>query len=234
MLGPYAGHGVGGSADGAGQARPLVVDVIPGRALRRRPSCPPGPEIPLNALLISTLTVALAEIGDKTQLLALVLAARYRRPWPIIVGILGATLLNHGIAGWAGAWIATLLTPNQLRWSMVACFFAVAVWALVPDKLDEDEARAPRYGPLLATLMAFFLVEIGDKTQIATVLLAAKYQPLWQVVAGTTLGMLLANVPVVMLGAKFAHRLPLKAARWTAATAFAALGLWIAWHGLAS
>jgi putative Ca2+/H+ antiporter (TMEM165/GDT1 family) len=187
----------------------------------------------MDALLVSTLTVALAEIGDKTQLLALLLAARYRKPWPIVAGILGATLVNHAVSAWAGAWLASLVSPTVLRWIVVACFLAVAAWALVPDKLDADkDAPPPRYGAFLATLVAFFLVEIGDKTQVATVVLAARYSPLWQVVGGTTVGMLLANVPVVFLGARFADRLPLKAARWTAAAVFAALALWVAWAGL--
>lgn len=188
----------------------------------------------MEALLISTFTVALAEIGDKTQLLALLLAARYRRPWPIIWGILAATLVNHALSAWAGAWLAGLLPPEVLRWGVVVCFLGVAAWALVPDKLEEDEVKAPKYGPFLATLVAFFLVEIGDKTQVATVVLAAKYSPLWQVITGTTVGMLLANVPVVLLGARFAHRLPLRAARWTAAAVFALLGLWVAWFGLSA
>ena len=184
-------------------------------------------------LLIATVTVALAEIGDKTQLLALVLAARYRKPWPIILGILFSTVVNHAISAWAGAWIAGLVSPAVLRWAVVASFAAVALWALVPDKLDEDEIKPPRFGAFVATLIAFFLVEIGDKTQVATIVLAAKYTPLWQVIAGTTLGMMLANVPVVLLGAKFAHRLPLKAARIAAAGLFAVLGLWVAVFGLA-
>jgi len=188
----------------------------------------------MDALLISTLTVALAEIGDKTQLLALLLAARYRKPWPIVGGILAATLVNHALSAWAGAWIAGLLPPTVLRWSVVVCFLAVAAWALVPDKLEADEVREPRYGAFIATLVAFFLVEIGDKTQVATIVLAAKYSPLWQVITGTTVGMMLANVPVVILGAKFAHRLPLRAARWTAAALFAAMGLWVAWFGLSA
>jgi putative Ca2+/H+ antiporter (TMEM165/GDT1 family) len=186
----------------------------------------------LDALFVSTLAVAVAEIGDKTQLLALVLAARYRKPWPIIAGILVATLLNHALAGWLGALVSGWLSPAVLRWGVVLSFLAVAAWALVPDKLDDDEAKAPRFGPFLATLVAFFIVEIGDKTQVATVVLAAQYEPLWQVVAGTTLGMAVANVPVVLLGAAFAAKLPLKAARYAAAALFAGLGLWVAVMGL--
>ena len=188
----------------------------------------------MDALLVSTLTVALAEIGDKTQLLALVLAARYRRPWPIVAGILAATLLNHAASAWVGAWLADVLSPQVLRWGVVLSFVAVAAWALVPDKLDAKEADSPErlHSVFLATLVAFFLVEIGDKTQVATVVLAARYHPLWQVITGTTVGMLLANVPVVLLGARFAHRLPLRAARWGAALLFAALGAWVALFGL--
>ena len=188
-----------------------------------------------DALLVSTVTVALAEIGDKTQLLALVLAARFRRPWPIVAGILAATLVNHALSAWLGAWLAGLLPAQVLRWGVALSFLAVAAWALVPDKLDETEAPARHGwgGVFVATCIAFFFVEIGDKTQVATVVLAARYHPLWQVIAGTTAGMLLANAPVVLLGARFAHRLPLRAARWVAAALFAALGLWVAVFGLA-
>jgi putative Ca2+/H+ antiporter (TMEM165/GDT1 family) len=186
----------------------------------------------LDALFVSTLAVAVAEIGDKTQLLALVLAARYRKPWPIIAGILAATLLNHALAGWFGSLITAWVDPQWLRWGVAISFLAVAAWALVPDKLDEGEVKPPRFGPFLATLVAFFIVEIGDKTQVATIVLAAQYSPLWQVIAGTTLGMAVANVPVVLLGARFAAKLPLKAARWAAAALFAGLGLWVALRGL--
>jgi putative Ca2+/H+ antiporter (TMEM165/GDT1 family) len=186
----------------------------------------------LDALYISTLAVAIAEIGDKTQLLALMLAARYRKPWPIIAGILVATLANHGLAGWLGAWVTGFVSPGVLRWAVVLSFVAVALWALVPDKLEDGEVKTPRFGAFVATTLAFFIVEIGDKTQVATVVLAAQYSPLWQVVAGTTLGMAIANVPVVLLGSKFAAKLPLKAARWAAAALFAALALWVALRGL--
>ena len=188
----------------------------------------------MQALLIATVTVALAEIGDKTQLLALLLAARYRKPGPIIAGILVATLVNHAISAWAGAWMATQIPPQILRWAVAFSFLAVAIWTLIPDKLDCDDVKPPRFGPFLATVIAFFLAEIGDKTQVATIVLAANYSPLWQIITGTTIGMLLANVPVVILGARFAHRLPLQAARITAALVFATLGLWVAWHGLSA
>ena len=186
----------------------------------------------METLLISTVTVALAEIGDKTQLLALLLAARFRKPWPIVAGILVATLLNHAMAGWLGALAASWLTPQVLRWIVAASFIAIALWTLKPDKLDEGEAL-PARGAFIATTIAFFLAEMGDKTQVATVLLAANYPSLWQVVAGTTIGMMLANAPVVALGSRFADRLPLRAARMVAALVFLALGLWAAVFGVA-
>ena len=175
---------------------------------------------PFMTAAISTGTVALAEIGDKTQLLALLLAARFRKPLPIVAGILVATLLNHALAGWFGTLVAQWLTPEVLRWVVAASFLAVALWTLKPDKLDDGAESLPARGAFVATTFAFFLAEIGDKTQVATVLLAAKYQPLWEVVVGTTIGMLLANVPVVLLGSKLADRLPLRAARYTAAVVF--------------
>jgi putative Ca2+/H+ antiporter (TMEM165/GDT1 family) len=182
----------------------------------------------MQTLLISTATVALAEIGDKTQLLSLILAAKYRKPWPICIGIFVATLVNHALAGSVGALVAQWLTPEVLKSIVALSFFAVAAWTLIPDKIDEGGTSVgARYGVLAATVIAFFIAEMGDKTQVATVVLAAQYRPLWQVVAGTTVGMLLANVPVVWLGSRFAARLPLKAARIAAAVLFALLGLWI-------
>jgi Ca2+/H+ antiporter, TMEM165/GDT1 family len=180
-----------------------------------------------HALGISTLSVSIAEMGDKTQLLALVLAARYRKPFVIILGILFATLINHAASAWLGAWASQFLSPNTARWIIAALFAAVAIWSLIPDKLDDDEVKISTRGVFASTFIAFFLVEMGDKTQVATVLLAAEYSPLWQVVAGTTFGMLVANGPVVFLGAKFADKLPLQAARYGAATIFALLSLWI-------
>ena len=187
---------------------------------------------PLATAALSTGTVALAEIGDKTQLLALLLAARFRRPWPIVAGILVATLLNHALAAWLGALAAQWLQPSVLRWIVAASFLAVALWTLKPDQLDGEGERLPARGAFIATTIAFFVAEIGDKTQVATVLLAARYSPLWEVVAGTTVGMLLANVPVVALGSRFADRLPLKAARLVAAAVFAVLALWVALRGI--
>ncbi len=184
----------------------------------------------MQTFLIATAAVAVAEIGDKTQLLSLILAAKYRRPWPICLGILLATLANHALAGAVGSMVAQWLSPQTLKWIVAVSFLAVAAWTLVPDKVDEEGAeRGSGHGVLLATLIAFFLAEMGDKTQVATVVLAAQYQPLWEVVVGTTAGMLLANVPVVWLGARFAHRLPLRAARIAAAVLFAALAVWIVW-----
>ena len=182
----------------------------------------------MQTLLISTAAVAIAEIGDKTQLLSLILAAKYRKPLPICLGILLATLANHGLAGWFGVVVSVWLTPPMLKWIVAISFLAIGLWTLVPDKVDGD--ALPNRGNrsvLAATLIAFFLAEMGDKTQVATVVLAAQYSPLWQVVAGTTIGMLLANVPVVWLGARFAHRLPLRAARISAAILFIALAIWI-------
>jgi Ca2+/H+ antiporter, TMEM165/GDT1 family len=180
-----------------------------------------------HALGISTLSVTIAEIGDKTQLLALMLAARYRKPFVILLGILFATLINHAVSAWFGAWASQFLSPNIVRWLIAALFVAVAIWSLIPDKLDEKEVKISTHGVFISTLIAFFLVEMGDKTQVATVLIAAEYSPLWQVVCGTTLGMLIANGPIVFLGAKFADKLPLKAARYVAAVIFALLALWI-------
>ena len=185
----------------------------------------------MEPLLVSTVTVALAEIGDKTQLLALLLAARFRKPWPIVAGILVATLLNHALAAWFGSLVAHWLRPEVLRWIVAASFLAVALWTLKPDSLDDDGSALPARGAFIATTIAFFIAEIGDKTQVATVLLAARYEPLWEVIAGTTVGMLLANVPVVLLGSRFADRLPLKAARYVAATVFAVLAGWVALRG---
>lgn len=181
----------------------------------------------MQTALISLGVVALAEIGDKTQLLSLVLAAKYRKPLPICLGVLVATLVNHAFAAATGAWLARWLTPDVQRWLIGASFMAVAIWALLPDKLDESSAPRAGHGVFVATVIAFFLAEMGDRTQIATAILAAQYHPLWQVIAGTTAGMLIANVPVIFLGARFAAKLPLRAARICASLLFAALGLWI-------
>ncbi|MGH8184159.1 MAG: TMEM165/GDT1 family protein [Rhodanobacteraceae bacterium] len=188
-----------------------------------------GPmEIPLQAFLVSLGAVALAEIGDKTQLLSLVLAAKFKKPWPICAGILIASLLSQAIAAELGAWLAHWMTADVQRWLIGLSFLAVAAWALLPEK--EEPVDAPprrRHGVFVVSVVAFFLAELGDRTQIATIVLGAHYQPLWQVIAGSTAGMLIANVPVVWLGARFAQRLPLRATRLCAAVLFAALGLWI-------
>ncbi len=179
----------------------------------------------LEALLVSTGVVAVAEVGDKTQLLALVLAARYRKPVPIILGILVATLANHALAAAVGAWLVRALGPDTTRWAVGASFLAMAAWALVPDKLEGTERAPARLGAFVATLISFFLVEMGDKTQVATVALAAHYEAFVAVVAGTTLGMLIANVPAVLLGEAAATRLPLRLVRGVAAGIFAVLGV---------
>src|SRR5215831_5836919 len=179
----------------------------------------------LEAFLVSTGVVALAEIGDKTQLLALVLATKFRKPIPIVFGILAATVLNHTISGAVGAWIAREVDPLWMRWILGISFIAMAIWTLVPDKYEEQNTKPPRFGVFVTTLTAFFLVEIGDKTQIATAALAAKYQALIPVVAGTTLGMMIADVPAVWIGEIAATKLPLKWVRGVAAGIFAVLGV---------
>ena len=179
----------------------------------------------MDAFLVSTLVIAVGEIGDKTQLLALLLAARFRRPVPIILGIVCATVTNHAIAGAMGQWLHAAVSPQALRWGIGVSFIAIALWALVPDKMEDEPALHGRYGVFLVTLIAFFLAEIGDKTQIATIVLAARYNALVPVVAGTTLGMLLADVPAVLLGHRASRTIPFKAVRLAAAGLFAVLGL---------
>ena len=164
-------------------------------------------------------------MGDKTQLLALVLAARFRKPWPIVAGIFVATLANHALAGALGAWVTTVLGPDVLRWVLGLSFIGMAAWMLIPDKLDEaDAGKAPRLGVFATTASAFFLAEMGDKTQIATVMLAARYDAWAAVVAGTTLGMMLANAPVVWLGERITRAVPIRAVHIASALLFAALG----------
>ena len=179
----------------------------------------------MDAFLISTGIVALAEIGDKTQLLAFILAAKFRKPVPIIVGILVATLANHGFAGALGSWITTVIGPETLRWILGVSFIAMAAWTLIPDKFDEDDAKLARFGVFGTTLVAFFLAEMGDKTQVATIALAAQYQSLVAVVAGTTLGMMIANVPAVIMGDRIADKMPVKLVHRIAAAIFALLGV---------
>lgn len=179
----------------------------------------------MEAFLVSTGIVALAEIGDKTQLLAFILAAKFRKPIPIIVGILAATIANHAFAGALGTWLTSLVPYGSLRWILGLSFIAMAIWTLIPDSFDEDEARLARYGVFGTTLIAFFLAEMGDKTQVATVALAAQYQALAFVVAGTTLGMMIANVPAVLLGDRIAHRMPTRLVHAVAAGIFALLGV---------
>ncbi|GAM65437.1 probable transmembrane protein [Vibrio ishigakensis] len=179
----------------------------------------------MSVLAISITTVALAEIGDKTQLLSLLLASRYRKPLPIIAAIFLATIANHAVAAWLGVLVSDLLTPSVLKWVVVASFAAMALWVLIPDKLDDDEKISNR-GPFVASFIAFFIAEIGDKTQIATSILGAQYADalLW-VILGTTIGMLLANVPVVLIGKLSAERLPLALIRKVTAALFALLAI---------
>ena len=179
----------------------------------------------MEAFLVSTLVVGLAEIGDKTQILSLILAARFQRPVPIVFGILFATLANHAVAGLAGVLFGSLLGGGWMRWILGISFLGVAVWALFPDKYKGRAERVSRFGAFAATLVAFFLAEIGDKTQIATIGLAARFGQFYPVVIGTTLGMMLANIPVVAIGDRLAGRLPVKAIRLVAAAVFALLGV---------
>lgn len=180
----------------------------------------------LTTIFLSTGVVALAEMGDKTQLLAFLLAARFKKPVPIILGILLATIVNHGFAGALGAWITTLLSPNTLGWILGISFIAMAIWTLKPDEIEEDEAKiAGRFGVFGATTITFFLAEMGDKTQIATVALAANYSTVILVVIGTTLGMMIADVPAVFIGTKFAQKVSMKLVHGIAAAVFAVLGV---------
>lgn len=182
----------------------------------------------MEAFFVSTGIVALAEMGDKTQLLALLLAARFKKPWPIVWGILVATVANHALAGALGAWVTTLMSPAVLRWILGASFLAMAVWMLVPDKLEDDsdsDSQPPRWGVFATTVAMFFLAEMGDKTQVATVMLAARFDTYLAVVAGTTLGMMLANAPVVWLGERVTRLLPLRVVHLASALVFAVLGL---------
>jgi putative Ca2+/H+ antiporter (TMEM165/GDT1 family) len=180
----------------------------------------------MEAIVVSTGVVALAEIGDKTQLLAFILAARFKKPLPIILGILAATMINHGLAGALGAWITSTITPEVLRWLLGVSFIGMAIWTLIPDKIEDEEAQvAQRFGIFGATFITFFLAEMGDKTQIATVAMAVHYSAPLAVVIGTTLGMLIADVPAVFAGDKLANKIPMKLVRAIAAAVFAALGM---------
>ncbi|KKO65749.1 hypothetical protein VM94_00563 [Janthinobacterium sp. KBS0711] len=179
----------------------------------------------MEAFLISTGIVGLAEIGDKTQLLAFLLAAKFRKPLPIVLAIFVATIANHAFAAAVGAWITSMLGPDVLRWVLGVSFLAMAAWTLIPDKLDEDETKLAKYGVFLTTLIAFFMAEMGDKTQVATVALAARYHDIVSVVLGTTFGMMLANVPAVYLGDRIANRVSLRLVHGIAALVFAVLGV---------
>jgi len=181
----------------------------------------------MEAFLTSAAVVALAEIGDKTQLLAILLATRFNRPWPIVAGIFGATIANHFLAALVGSEVAGLLDGAWFRYLIAASFIAMAAWTLIPDKLDDVAARPARFGAFLTTLIAFFLVEMGDKTQVATIALGARFHAVVPVTMGTTLGMMIANVPAVFLGSALIRRVPLGAVRAIAALLFLAIGLWL-------
>ncbi len=209
-LGETFGHCVSGSA---------------GEARGHRFSVPAREQEELEALLVSTGIVALAEIGDKTQLLAFILAAKFRKPLPIVSGILAATVVNHAFAGALGAWITSLIGPQTLRWVLGVSFIAMAIWTLIPDEFEEGDAKLARFGVFGTTLVAFFLAEMGDKTQVATVALAAQYHSIVFVVVGTTLGMMIANVPAVLLGDRIAQRMPVRLVHGIAAAIFALLGV---------
>ncbi|WP_111642003.1 TMEM165/GDT1 family protein [Marinimicrobium alkaliphilum] len=174
----------------------------------------------MEAFFGSTLAVAIAEIGDKTQLLALLLVARYHRPWTIAAGILVATLVNHAVSALLGVWLADVIPSQWMSWLIAASFVAVAIWVLIPDKADDNISRWDKYGPFVATCVLFFIAEIGDKTQVATVILAAKYDALIAVILGTTLGMLLANLPVLFTGRWLLCRIPLNVVHWCAFVLF--------------
>lgn len=182
----------------------------------------------MEALLTSTAVVALAEIGDKTQLLAILLATRFKRPLPIIAGIFAATLANHFLAALVGERVASLLDGTLFRYLIAASFVAMAIWTLIPDKIDDLEDKPARFGAFVTTTIAFFLVEMGDKTQIATIALGARFHEVVPVMMGTTIGMLLANVPAVFLGNELIKRVPLNVVRMVAALLFLLVGLWLA------
>lgn len=203
-------------ATGSGRGRRLILGIRN-----------PGPEsfYPMEAFLVSTGIVALAEIGDKTQLLAFLLAAKFRKPLPITLTILAATLFNHAFAAAIGTWLTSMLGPETLRWVLGISFILMAGWILIPDKMDEDDARLAKFGVFLTTFIAFFLAEMGDKTQIATVALAARFDSFLWVVAGTTFGMMLANTPAVYLGDRIAGKMPVKLVHRIAAAIFAVLGI---------
>lgn len=180
----------------------------------------------MESFLVSTGVVALAEIGDKTQLLAFLLAARFKKPLPIMLGILVATLINHGLAGFLGAWITATVSPDILRWILGLSFIGMAIWTMIPDEIEQEETLiAGKFGIFGATLITFFLAETGDKTQVATITMAAHYGTPFMVVMGTTLGMLIADIPAVFAGEKLATRIPMKLVHSIAAAVFALLGV---------
>ena len=199
-----------------GRSRPWIIGKSSGPRTSRKI---------MEAFLVSGGIVALAEIGDKTQLLTFLLAAKFRKPVPIVLAIFVATIANHAFAAAIGSWITKLMGPDMLRWVLGVSFLLMAAWTLVPDKIDEDDTKLAKYGVFLTTLIAFFMAEMGDKTQIATIALAARFDNVYAVVAGTTFGIMLANVPAVYLGERIANRVPLRLVHGIAAAVFAVLGL---------
>ncbi|MDY7577837.1 TMEM165/GDT1 family protein [Herbaspirillum sp. RTI4] len=179
----------------------------------------------MEAFLVSTGIVALAEVGDKTQLLAFILAAKFRKPVPIILGVLVSTIANHALAGAVGAWVIAQIGPEALRWVLGISFIAMAGWTLIPDKFDEKDMKLARFGVFVTTVIAFFMAEMGDKTQVATIALVARYHDFYSVVMGTTLGMMVANVPAILLGDRIAGRMPVRLVHTIAALIFAVLGV---------
>lgn len=216
-----------GEASRSGETNDIALLIRPGGGDGVVASILPGPETDVDAFLTSMAIVALAEIGDKTQLLAILLATRFRRPVPIIFGILAATIANHFLAALLGSQVAYLLDGAWFRYAVGASFIAMAVWTLIPDKIDDLEDKPARFGAFVTTLIAFFLVEMGDKTQIATVALGARFHDVVPVTMGTTLGMMIANVPAVLLGHELIKRVPLNVVRVVAALLFLAIGVWI-------
>lgn len=184
----------------------------------------------MDAFLFSTLAVAIAEVGDKTQLLSLLLIAKFRKPWPIVLGVTLATLVNHGLTAYFGGWIASFVDGLWFQLLIAVSFFAMAIWVLIPDEEDEVDGRFVKYGAFLTTLMLFSLAEIGDKTQVATLMLAIQFESVFWVTLGTTLGMLIANVPVIFAGGWLLQRLRMEWFHWAAAFMFAGMGVWILIH----
>ncbi len=215
------------------KARPMASAIRTGRAgwpvALRRKNCL-TPDVFMEIFFTSTLLVAIAEIGDKTMLLAILLATRFKKPLPVIAGIFAATIANHALAAWAGSALASIFISDTLRYAVAIGFVLMAAWTLIPDKVDENVKVASQRGAFVATTLAFFVVEMGDKTQVATIALGAQYHAIWTVAAGTTLGMMIANVPAVYLGEQLVAKISLRTVHIIAAAMFLGLGLWQFWE----